>query len=579
MTVFILLAFILGCNGYYQMYFVSPDIYFGTDHSFSYLDILYSTLNLYILESGADAGSYNWPTSVQIARFLAPVGIGWAAIRAVIVLLSDQISHYLMGRLNNHVIVAGSGTIAKRLIQEFSHDHDIVHIRPEHAFNTRSHTGDRIFYVEGIAMTPEILKTARLHMATRVFLTWDTESENRSSAFAIANYLKGELNADKKIPCHMMLGGAANSVRASKEIITLNNHMLTIKLFNPMRLAARKIIRDHPPHLMRLPDENDTPLHALLVGFGKLGQEIFKQLIRVCHYADCQKIRITVVDSDNYHAWKRFLKETPDLCSVTEATYVETDACTIDLWQWDELQGLNRGAFDVAYITLSDRDDSYTIASDARHGFGSGIAPCQAVVCSTEEMDHGSLDSCRNPQDSKSHVLFLDLKKSSWTREYICDEKYDDEAKEIHRNYLLERKKEREKHSKINELKAKPAEVPWEKLEEYLKDSNRDQADHNLVKESIFEQKGITRKQAIVLGVNHPDLFELMAKIEHRRWMASTVITGFRYGTDRVDNKRTHPNLQNPELSFEEHYAQLDNGIKEYDRAMIRKFIHNWDPK
>ena len=121
--------------------------------------------------------------------------------------------------------------------------------------------------------------------------------------------------------------------------------------------------------------------------------------------------------------------------------------------------------------------------------------------------------------------------------------------------------------------------APWEKLEEYLKDSNRDQADHNLVKESIFEQKGITRKQAIVLGVNHPDLFELMAKIEHRRWMASTVITGYRYGTDRVDNKRTHPNLQNPELSFEEHYAQLDNGIKEYDRAMIRKFIHNWDPK
>jgi hypothetical protein len=576
-TGIIILAFVLGCVGYYQMYFVSPDVYFGEDHYFSYLDILYSTLTLYILGAGADPGSNNWPASVQVARLLAPLGLGWAAVRAVMSLLSEQISDYRMGKLKGHVIVMGTGDVAERLISEFSDDHDVIHICPAGAENPESCEGDDILTVRGDTAIAETLEAAQLRYSERVFLASSIESRNRSAAFAIADYLKQGRSFESKIFCHMKLGGTASSVRASREILPLNSERLSMRLFNPMRMAARIIIRDHCPHLKRLPNEGKPPLHVLVVGFAELCQEVVKQLVRVCHYTDCQKIRITVVDGNNHQAWKRFCKETPGLFAVAESTYEDQDPCAIPIERWDGLQGVDRGAFDAAYIAIPDPDESYAIASDARDGLGSGEDPLQVVVCSVGEMNQGSLDSSRGAHDAETNVVFFDLTKSSWTREYICDEKGDDEAKEIHKAYLMERKEQRRKQSNDKEWKAKPADVAWEKLAEYFRDGNRDQADHNLVKKTILEQKGITKEQAVDFKTEHPELFELMSKTEHRRWMASTVIAGFRYGKDRDDDfKRTHPNLQKPELSFNENYAQLGEDIKEYDRVMISKFIETW---
>ena len=575
----IIFAFVLGCVGYYQMYFVSPDVYFGKEHYFSYLDILYSTLMLYILEAGADSGSNNWPASVQVARLLAPLGLGWAAVRTVMSLLSEQISDYQMGKLKGHVIVVGTGDVANRLISGFSGDHDVVHICPAGAENPESCKGDHIFTVRGDATIAKTLETARLRYSERVFLSSSIESHNRSAAFAIADHLKKGRLFESKIFCHMKLGGTASSVRASREVLPLNSERLSMRLFNPTHTVARIIIRDHCPHLKRLPNEGEPPLHVLVIGFTELGQEVVKQLIRVCHFTDCQKIRITVVDGNNYQAWERFCKETPGLLTAAESRYENQDPCAIPIERWDDLQGVDRGVFDAAYITIPDPDESYAIASDARDGLGSGENPHQVVVCSVGEMNRGSLDSSRGAHDVETNVVFFDLTKSSWTREYICDEKGDDEAKEIHKAYLMEREEKEKRHKQSNdkEREVKPADVAWEKLAEYFRNANRDQADHNLVKKTILEQKGATKEQAVGFEMEHPELFELMAKIEHRRWMASTVIAGFRYGKDRDDDfKRTHPNLQKPELSFAEHYAQLDEGTKEYDRVMIRKFIETW---
>jgi hypothetical protein len=571
-TAVIVVAFALGLWGYYRMYFGAPENYFEKDRNFSYWDVLYSTLRLYVLEADGERGSGNWPASIQVARILAALGIGWAAIRAGLSLLSKQIKNYKMSGLKGHVIVAGSDDFARRLINEYCNDHDVVHICPNASADTESNKSARIFTVEGDASEIRTLKTARLRFSERIFLASDVEIHNRAAAYAISDYLKDNRPLANGINCHMRLSGTSCSVRASKEILSLDTEQLTIKLFNPLRIAARVIMQDYGPHLNRLPSGGDKPLHVLVVEFGEIGQELVKQIIRVCHYTDCQKVKITIVDENNSRAWDRFRKETPAYDTTADITYENKDSSSLNLQRWDKLQ--NQGMFDAAYITTTDPDDAYALALDARDGLGSEKRHLQVMVCS-----HGgtSQQGLYLHFYSEKKIDFFDLTKSSWTREYICDENCDNEAKRIHRSYLGLRVEQNIKQPNEQDWEASPAELVWEKLPEYFRDANRDQADHNIYKNFILKDKEITRDQAGDINKDHPKLSELMAKMEHRRWIASLVIAGFRYGQNRDDDfKRTHPSLHNPELSFNDHYDQLDEKTKEYDREMILRFLEDY---
>ena len=77
------ISFILGIIGHYQIYF-SPENKEASSFNFSYWDIFYSTLQMYILESDAETGSAQWTIYLQVARFLAPIVIIWSAFRSTV---------------------------------------------------------------------------------------------------------------------------------------------------------------------------------------------------------------------------------------------------------------------------------------------------------------------------------------------------------------------------------------------------------------------------------------------------------------------------------------------------------------
>ncbi len=58
-----------------------------------------------------------------------------------------------------------------------------------------------------------------------------------------------------------------------------------------------------------------------------------------------------------------------------------------------------------------------------------------------------------------------------------------------------------------------------------------------------------------------PDIVESLAIIEHDRWWAHMVLSGWKYGKVRDDNKKIHPYL----IPYEE----LTNKIKQYDRDTV----------
>jgi ppGpp synthetase/RelA/SpoT-type nucleotidyltranferase len=108
-----------------------------------------------------------------------------------------------------------------------------------------------------------------------------------------------------------------------------------------------------------------------------------------------------------------------------------------------------------------------------------------------------------------------------------------------------------------------PALAAWEKLGDALKESNYQEADHIFVK---LRQIGCSANKVDVL----PPPFEfsdqeveIMAEMEHGRWVAERLKEGWKWSTERHIEKQTSPSLVA--------WSQLPDDVKEWDRIAVRK--------
>lgn len=129
-------------------------------------------------------------------------------------------------------------------------------------------------------------------------------------------------------------------------------------------------------------------------------------------------------------------------------------------------------------------------------------------------------------------------------------------ARAIHERY----RKNQEGKKSVDD----PAMQPWEKLREDLKESNRQQADQ--IPEKL-QAVGYGIRQAASgppsgLKLTLEEL-EILARMEHDRWMAEKVQSGWRYGLPRDDAKKLHPCL----VPWEE----LPEEEKDKDRQAVRQ--------
>jgi ppGpp synthetase/RelA/SpoT-type nucleotidyltranferase len=103
----------------------------------------------------------------------------------------------------------------------------------------------------------------------------------------------------------------------------------------------------------------------------------------------------------------------------------------------------------------------------------------------------------------------------------------------------------------------------WPELEEMFRDSSRLQADHMLSKlrEVGCRAVEVTDRPIRPFELGFRDV-ERLAEIEHGRWTTERLTDGWRWGPDRDDARRIHPNLVP--------WADLPESVRELDRRAVR---------
>jgi hypothetical protein len=553
-----ILGFALGFIGFWQ-HFEGGAIPAG---DWNWTDVLYGTLQLFIMEVSADEGSSSWPLLLHVARLLAPFSLIWAAVRGFLAVARDKIEE---GRRNRkfrtkkgHVVLLGTGKTGALLAKQFSERGDyVVHVDDDFEIDV-SDKGER-WSIEGSTTEEVALRQARAGYAKEVVVSSGDDHRNIRVVQGLDEHLSSDPMESNggSIPCYVEMSPEPGSPLHREEAA---NHLskqgrLMVRLFQPDRVAARVLVRKYPPHAERCPGPGDRPIHALVIGFDSFGKEVVKQLIRVCHYLDLSKVQITIVAEQAVRSWRRFKKEVPALEQVADVVFHPADPGAMTGDEWDELQ--SRGVFDAAYITTSDHDDAFAVAMDARDGLGSRTNPAKVVMC-------GSDASFLEPGGAQGkQVEIFDPEETAWTVGYLLKDVVERAAMGIHERYYSGRKPKAD-------FGGRPADKPWENLFEYLRDNNRDQADHIDVKLALLgseQSELIDRAREMTESGVKPALpldeiaLEALAEVEHRRWWASTALAGYTYGETRDDERRHHPNMKP--------YAELDDLTKQYDRDVI----------
>jgi hypothetical protein len=188
----------------------------------------------------------------------------------------------------------------------------------------------------------------------------------------------------------------------------------------------------------------------------------------------------------------------------------------------------------IIYICLSNAVDSLRLVAGLQRIGATRHA--EVVVCAAHRSDFTLLAPSVEGSDDLGFDVF-DVMRETCTVENIMRERLDNLARAIHQDYVA-RQTELGKTVETNRSL-----VSWNALPETFREANRNQADHVAVKLRVLGYDPPSTPPPCDLQLTEPQL-ELVAQLEHRRWLAGKMLAGWRYTSGPKDvTKRIAPTI------------------------------------
>lgn len=542
------LALILGYIGFADMYEAM-----GEDYGF--WDILYRDLQLFTLESGSVTGPVGW--QLQIARFLAPVVTALTAIKALAVVLREQVMLVKLRFTSDHTVICGLGRKGLVVAEKLSERGEAVVVIESDEFNDYL---DRVrqrgvMVLIGDAADQMLLRRARIGQARRVLAVCGEDRANAEIALACRSLTQQRSGPPLDCLVHLV---DSHLCRLLKEQELRSAYRATSRLeyFNIFESGARVLLQSFPPFPANDGSSGGLAPHVLVVGCGNMGGTLVAQAAREWWRAKRgtgRRLAVTVVDREARARCEALNVRWPRLAEACALVPVELDVTSAQFERGDYLQATDRPPVSVAYVCLDDDSRGLSAALIVHRHVAHGHVP--VVVRMSCETGLVSLAAGAGGGFEHLHAFGV----IGW----VCDPNrlfsgsHETFARVIHETYVAERRR-------LGETRATNAAlVPWDELPAGLRESNRRQADEVIVKLAAVgcDIAPLTDWDAEDFAFSAEEI-ELMARLEHERWCAERRAEGWTYqaGDKDVARKRS-PSL----VSWEE----LPEAMKASNRVAV----------
>jgi hypothetical protein len=340
----------------------------------------------------------------------------------------------------------------------------------------------------------------------------------------------------------------ASLFRASP-VFVRSDGPLDLNVFNAYDAAARITSQHHPLDREPIGEHDPRTPHLIVLGLGRMGMNLALQYAKVAHFANGYQLRITVFDREADRRSDAVRARHPALADVCDLRFVTAEF--EDQRAMERLREIAAQDGQLVTVAVCIRGDSKAMACAlATHAALGGLDATVLVRMATQD---GLAALLQTHITGVQLVPFGTLEDvNHWST--LDDEVLDNQAREVHRLYSEKRI--------ADGMAAGPTDAAWRKLDPSFQDSCRQQADHIPVKLRAIGcviaplNDGAPRDFSFT-----PAEIELLARMEHARWVAERRLAGWRPGPKDAARKTT-PNLVE--------YDALADAIKDYDRDTVR---------
>ena len=542
----------------------------------------YHTLQLFVLHAPhLDGHVSGW---IHFGRWGIALVVLATVITGLVRLFRSESRLFFARWHSGHVVICGLGRLGLQLALEFRRGGKRVVAIEARGSNDRIAIADDagVAVITGDACDRDNLRRALVNRAEQVIAVCGDEQTNVAVAAVVGEELADRPSrrpTQRPLECWMFVADTRLREMFRKEGLFPHpeaNYRVNVRGLDLFELAARQAIIQMPLDYDRIGPSDSTRVHLVIVGFGLMGQHLALQAASIGHFANSQKLALTIVEHEDSSRPKDFLarhKRFREVCDLTLTTIPgRPDAqrlftalrdrredtrqlLTIALC-WDS--NSERHGTESDLLRALEHDDA-TNLSTALTVAAADLKP-RFLVFQTRKRGFGALFPVLGRGKAISPRLHaFGMMETTCSLETLLHEDQDAIARELHNDYLVNQRKAG------NEPGTKPALYPWDELAERFKDSNRQAADHIPVKlRAIGYRVDRLRKDLAPLSaLDDAGEVELLAEMEHKRWSAELTLHGYSYAKGKRDDiRKTHPCL----LPWHE----LDPQTQEWDRQQVR---------
>jgi len=545
-----LATLILGFIGFSE-YFVE----LGQGRPFS--NLAYLSIQLFVLESGSVPGPVPW--ELDLARFLAPLIAASAAVKGLALIFREQLQLFRLRFYTKHTVICGLGGKGIRLVRQFRRRNEhvvVIEKNAENGFLDQAKNLGAIILI-GDAADPEMLRRARCHRAARLISVCGRDGINAEVAVHARRLVPPIRNGALTCGVHIVDPRLCNLL-AEQEIEAGSADSFRLEFFNIFDAGARLWLYEHPPFNREGSDDPSRP-HILVVGIGDLGERLVVQAARTwdtSRRSPGERLSLTIVDRLAESKADSLSLRYPSLEKSCDLRALQMEIASPPFERADFLFG-NNGRGDVTSIHICIDNDSLGLSAALSLGRHLRCSRVPIVIRTShengladllkEDAGCGADQAAIHSIDILDRVCLADLALGG-TNERL--------AQAIHEDYILQQRR-------IDQtMETNPSMVSWENLAETLKESNRSQSDHIGAKLKAVGYGIVVatdwREPLVAFSLEEIDL---MARMEHDRWLRERRRGGWRPGSKNI-RERTTPYL----VPWEE----LTEEIRERDRAFVR---------
>jgi hypothetical protein len=476
-------------------------------------------------------------SSMQWARFLGAFAVLAAAIGAVLVILRDTLAR-LISRLGSQPVVI---------------------------------IGDHPIAAAALEVADKVTNDGRMHLGATTFraswkassLPWDDQNQMPATAASHVNKARTILVAQTDDAQTLSIACAVHKAAPDACVTALVSDLaiarvagksgsdgrLRIRTYG--ELAARALHRDHSPFL-RARRLGHIRIHALIIGFGDIGEAILRDLVVNCRTTKLALPRITIIDPDIHHRLDALRLVAPELDQTCVITPI---AATLGRGS-GAMDGFGAEPFTCAYLCLGSDTKSFV----ALEGIQAWLRQLDQVNC---QIFVRLRDTAVLAIAPGKPIAFGDL--HDLVRESECLSRFPDAAaRAYHLAYLANLSPE--ERARMD----KPANKDWDNLDETYRAANRAAVAHipaKLASAGIDAPVVTSGLPKLPEGTKlyHSD-YELtaLAVLEHERWNAERRLLGWRYApvVEKDEARLLHPSLVP--------YEALGDVIQEYDVVFVK---------